>query len=125
MRASDRGAPRSEDASAPRSEGTASGAGAKASGRGGRLGWIGLAVAAVLAAWQVVYAIAEPASTNPEVLTSVWLLLTLVLAVGAVVLGIVALGQRAVPRWPATAALAVGVYALVVSVASWIGDLMG
>ncbi|WP_152192793.1 hypothetical protein [Georgenia satyanarayanai] len=117
MRASDRGAPSSED--------TAGSAGVKASGRGGRLGWIGLAVAAVLAAWQVVYAIAEPASTNPEVLTSVWLLLTLVLAVGAVVLGIVALGQRAVPRWPATAALAVGVYAFVVSVASWIGGLMG
>lgn len=91
----------------------------------GRLGWIGLAVAAILGAWQVVYAIAEPSSTNPDVLASVWLLLSLVLAVGAVVLGIVALGERAAPRWPATAALAIGVYAFVVSVASWIGDLMG
>lgn len=91
---------------------------------GSRLGWIGLAVAAVLTAWKVVYAVTAPGATNEEVYSSVGLLLSLVLAVGAVVLGIVALGQHAAQRWPATAALAVGTYAFIVSVATWIGGLV-
>lgn len=118
----DGGAPASTTEPTAKSPGAA-GKGA-APVRGSRLGWIGIAVVALLAAWQVVYAIAEPSSTNDDVLFSVWLMLSLVLAVGAIVLGIVALGQRAVPRWPATAALAVGIYAFVVTVASWVGDLM-
>lgn len=89
-----------------------------------RLGWIAVTVAGVLAAWQVIYAVTAPSVTNTDVYESVDLLLTLVLAVGAVVLGIVALGQRVLPRWPAVAALAVGTYAFVVAVASWIGQLM-
>ncbi len=89
-----------------------------------RLGWIAITVAAALTAWQIVYAITAPSMTDGEAYESVGLLLTLVLAVGAVVLGIVALSQRVSPRWPAVAALAIGSYAFVVAVASWIGELM-
>jgi len=89
-----------------------------------RLGWIAITVAGLLTAWRIVYAITAPSVANTDVYESVDLLLTLVLAVGAVVLGIVALGQRVQPRWPAVAALAVGSYAFVVGVASWIGRLM-
>lgn len=89
-----------------------------------RLGWVALAVAGVLAGWQVVYALTGPGSGGSDVYTSVWLLVSLVLAVGAMVLGLVALSQHAVPRWPATAALAIGGYAFVVSVATWIGDVV-
>ncbi|HLT85005.1 MAG TPA: hypothetical protein VKZ83_12295 [Phototrophicaceae bacterium] len=89
-----------------------------------RLGWIAITVAGLLTAWRIVYAITAPSVANTDVYESVDLLLTLVLAVGAVVLGIVALGQRVQPRWPAVAALAVGSYAFVGGVASWIGRLM-
>lgn len=91
---------------------------------GTRLAWIALAVAGVLTAWQVVYSLTSPTTPNPETYSSVSLLLTLVLSVGAIVLGIVALGQRALPRWPATAATAMGVFAFIVCVATWIGTLM-
>lgn len=89
-----------------------------------RLAWIAVTVAGVLTAWQVVYALTAPTSPNSENYASVALLLNLVLSVGAIVLGIVALGQRAQPRWPATAATAVGVFAFIVAVATWIGTLM-
>lgn len=89
-----------------------------------RLAWIAITVAALLTAWQVVYALTAPTSPSSENYASVSLLLTLVLSVGAVVLGIVALGQRAQPRWPATAATAVGGFAFIVAVATWIGTLM-
>lgn len=89
-----------------------------------RLGWIAITVAGALTAWQIVYAITLPSVQNVETYESVGLLLTLVLAVGAAVLGIVALSQKVTPRWPGLAALAVGTYAFVVAVASWIGRLM-
>lgn len=89
-----------------------------------RLGWIGVTVAGVLTAWRVIYAVTAPGMTNIAAYESVDVLLTIVLAVGAVVLGIVALGQRVQPRWPAVAALAVGTYAFVVAVAGWVGQLM-
>lgn len=89
-----------------------------------RLGWIAVAVAGLLLAWQVIFAITAPSMANADVYESVDLLLSLVLAVGAVVLGIVALSQRVTPIWPAVAALAIGTYAFVVAVASWIGGLM-
>jgi len=89
-----------------------------------RLGWIAVTVAGLLTAWRIIYAITAPSVANVDVYESVDLLLTLVLAVGAIVLGIVALGQRVSPRWPAVAALAVGTYAFVLGVASWVGRLM-
>jgi len=89
-----------------------------------RLGWIAVTVAGALTAWQIVYAITLPSVQNVDTYESVGLLLTLVLAVGAAVLGIVALSQKVTPRWPALAALAVGTYAFIVAVASWIGRLM-
>ena len=85
-----------------------------------RLAWIALAVTGVLTAWQVVYALTAPTTASPETYSSV----SLLLSVGAIVLGVVALGQRALPRWPATAATAVGAFAFIVCVATWIGTLM-
>ena len=95
--------------------------------RPSRLGWVGLTVTAVLLVWQVIYAVnvVGPGLDGGEVYTSVWLLISLVLAVGAVVLGIVAASQRVSPRWPATAALAVGTYVFLVCIATWAGSLMG
>ncbi|MFC4555511.1 hypothetical protein [Georgenia faecalis] len=91
-----------------------------------RVSWVGLAVAAVLAAWQIIYSITlqTTAEANRDVYTSVSLFVSLILAVGAAVLGTVALSQRHLPRWPAVAAVAIGVYVFLVCVASWIGGLM-
>ena len=108
----------------------ASGGAGRTAGAGGRsttpaaTGRTGQSTAALLTAWQVVYALTAPTSPSSENYASVSLLLTLVLSVGAVVLGIVALGQRAQPRWPAPAATAVGGFAFIVAVATWIGTLM-
>lgn len=91
------------------------------------LSWIALALAVVLGVWQIIYAITMQTMTSDsqEVYTSVWLLISLVLAVACGVLGIVALSQRARPRWPATASVAIGSYVFLVSLAFWIGGLMG
>ncbi|MBD8063453.1 hypothetical protein [Oceanitalea stevensii] len=89
-----------------------------------RLGWIAITVAGLLTAWQIVYAITVESVGNRDTYESIGLMLVLVLAVGSLVLGIVALAQRVVPRWPAVAALAVGVYAFIVAIAGWIGRLM-
>lgn len=126
--ASTSGAGRTAGAGGPaRTEGTTpapTGRKAPSQSTASRLAWIAVTVAALLTAWQVVYALTAPTSPSSENYASVSLLLTLVLSVGAVVLGIVALGQRAQPRWPATAATAVGVFAFIVAVATWIGTLM-
>ncbi|MEE6272882.1 hypothetical protein [Georgenia wangjunii] len=108
------------------------GAGAGGSGPGGgaregsRVPWVALGVAAVLTLWQIIYSITfhTVAEESQEVYTSVSLFVSLILAVGAFVLGIVARSQHHTPRWPATAAVAIGVYVFVVCVASWIGGLM-
>lgn len=123
------GGPRPAARGAAGGGGTAAADAAGPSGRTGsaatsRLAWIALAVAGVLTAWQVIYALTSPTTLSPETFSSVSLLLTLVLSVGAIVLGIVALGQGALPRWPATAATAVGAFAFIVCVATWIGTLM-
>ncbi|PYF99206.1 hypothetical protein SAMN05216184_10888 [Georgenia satyanarayanai] len=93
-------------------------------GERSRLGWIAITVAGLLTAWQVVYAITVESVANRDTYESIGLMLVLVLAVGSLVLGIVALAQRVLPRWPAVAALAVGVYAFIVAIAGWIGRLM-
>ena len=116
---------RESQGTSPQGAGTSpKGAAARPTSPRSRLGWIAVAVAGLLLAWQVIFAITAPSMTNSDIYESVDLLLTLVLAVGAVVLGIVALGQRVTPIWPAVAALAIGTYAFVVAVASWIGGLM-
>ncbi|QDB79706.1 hypothetical protein FE251_10210 [Georgenia wutianyii] len=122
----DRGTPTGQgDAKSARPGGAAPAARRPESARNrNRLGWIAVTVAGLLTAWRIIYAITAPSVANVDVYESVDLLLTLVLAVGAIVLGIVALGQRVSPRWPAVAALAVGTYAFVLGVASWIGRLM-
>lgn len=89
-----------------------------------RLGWIAITVAGLLTAWQIIYAVTVESVENIETYESIGLMLVLVLAVGSLVLGIVALAQRVSPRWPAVAALAVGIYAFVVAIAGWIGRLM-
>ncbi|MCM3661564.1 hypothetical protein M3148_11275 [Georgenia satyanarayanai] len=114
-------------------QGTTPGGSQGSSGRGARkpqradrnrLGWIAITVAGLLTAWQIVYAITVESVANRDTYESIGLMLVLVLAVGSLVLGIVALAQRALPRWPAVAALAVGVYAFIVAIAGWIGRLM-
>lgn len=91
-----------------------------------RLGWVALTVTAVLLVWQAIYAItvAGPGLDGREVYTQAWLLVSLVLAVGAVVLGIVGVTQRVQPRWPATAALSIGSYVFLVCLATWAGSLI-
>lgn len=105
---------------APRPGGDAPG------GARGKLSWIALAVAVVLTAWQVIYAITVQGmnEANIEVYTSVWLLISLVFAVGSAVLGIVAVSQRSQQRWPAIAALSIGVYVFLVCIATWTGELL-
>ncbi|MEE6288271.1 hypothetical protein V2J52_11460 [Georgenia sp. MJ173] len=116
-----------------RSSGTSDRGGAGASSgqpdrpaTGSRLGWVALTVAVVLLVWQVVYGltVAGPGLDTREAYTSVWLLISLVLGVGAAVLGIVAASQRVAPRWPATTALAVGTYVFLVCIATWAGNLI-
>jgi len=115
---------RRTDGTTPTAAGGAGGRERRPAGERNRLGWIAVTVAGLLTAWQIVYAITAPSVSNAEAYESVGLLLTLVLAVGALVLGIVALSQRVQPRWPAVAALAVGAYAFIVVVVGWIGELM-
>ncbi len=83
-------------------------------------------MAVVLTAWQVIYAITVQGmnEASSEVYTSVWLLISLVLAVGCAVLGIVAVSQRSQQRWPAIAALSIGVYVFLVCIATWVGQLL-
>lgn len=113
-------------AAASRPRGGATGAAAPAAAARSRLGWVALTVTALLLVWQVVYAltVAGPGLDGREVYTSAWLLVSLVLAVGSAVLGIVAASQRVSPRWPATTALAVGTYVFLVCIATWAGSII-
>lgn len=123
-RRADAGSARPADARGSRSTG-ASGAG-RGARDGSRVPWVALGVAAVLTLWQIIYSITlhTVAEASQDVYTSVSLFVSLILAVGALVLGIVARSQHHTPRWPATAAIAIGVYVFVVCVAAWIGGLM-
>jgi peptidoglycan/LPS O-acetylase OafA/YrhL len=93
---------------------------------GSRVPWVALGVAAVLTLWQVIYSLTLHTmdAESQDVYTAVALFISLILGVAAIVLGAVALSQGHRPRWPATAALAIGVYVFVVTVASWVGGLM-
>lgn len=110
-----------------KARGASSGTTARAGTReGSKVPWVALGVAAALTVWQVIYSITlhTVAEASQEVYTSVSLFVSLILAVGALVLGIVARSQHHTPRWPATAAIAIGVYVFVVCVAAWVGGLM-
>ena len=106
----------------------AGGAGGRNAPAGGtarnRLGWVALTVTGLLTAWQIIFSITVESVANRQTYESIGLMLVLVLAVGSLVLGIVALAQRVSPRWPAVSALAVGAYAFVVAIAQWVGGLV-
>lgn len=92
-----------------------------------RLGWIALSVTVLLTVWHVVYFV-NLGPANPDgqdVYISVFLFVSLVLAVATAVLGIVALSQRATPRWPAISAVSIGVYGFLTVAASWLGGMLG
>lgn len=112
-------------AGAARAGGGASGTAPGRRAERSAVGWVGLLVAAVLTVWQIVFAVShqglEP--DDQDTYAAVSLFVTLVLSVGAVVLGLVALSQRRGPRWPAIVALAVGAQVFLVTVATWVGDL--
>ncbi|MDD9206512.1 hypothetical protein PU560_08535 [Georgenia sp. 10Sc9-8] len=106
--------------------GRSGGTGERARPARNTVGWVALFVAVLLTAWQVVVAltIQGVADASQEVYSAVSLFVTLILAVGAVVLGLVGMSQRRPPRWPALVGLAVGAAAFLVTVASWVGGLM-
>lgn len=108
-----------------RARGGASGTAPQRRGERSAVGWFGLLVASVLTVWQIVFAVShqglEPG--DQDVYAAVSLFVTLVLSVGAMVLGLVALSQRRGPGWPAIVALAVGAQVFLVTVAMWVGDL--
>lgn len=94
--------------------------------RGSQLSWIALAVAGLLTVWHVIFAITVQgmAGTDQEVYVSIWLVVSLVLAVGCGVLGIVAAAQKSLPQWPAVAAMAIGTVVFIVVIAAWLGGLL-
>lgn len=92
---------------------------------GNAVGWTALLLAVVLTAWQAVYALAAEQVSDPDLYQSVALFVSLVLGLAAAVLGIVALAQRRLPRWPGLVALAVGLHVFVVSLFAWVGGIAG
>ena len=96
------------------------------SSRSSQLSWIALAVAGLLTVWHVVFAITVQgmAGSDQEVFVSIWLVVSLVLAVGCGVLGIVAAAQKARPQWPATASMAIGTVVFIAAIAAWLGGLL-
>lgn len=111
-------------------------AGTAASGAGGterdeaarersNVSWVSLLVASVLTVWQIAFAVSHQGlqPDDRDVYTAVSIFVTLILAVGAVVLALVAISQRRGPRWPAIVSLGVGAQVFLVTVATWIGDL--
>lgn len=124
------GTPASPPGSGDPGPGSPAGGGGKAGeperSRGSRLGWIALGVTGLLAVWHVIYFVnlASVTTERQDVFISVFLFVSIVLAVASAVLGIVALSQKALPRWPATASLSVGIYAFLIVVASWLGGIM-
>lgn len=99
-------------------------AGARAGALSGNaVGWTALLLAVVLTVWLAIYELAAGRVADAELYESISRFVSLILALAAAVLGIVALAQRRGPRWPGLVGLAVGLHAFLVAVFSWIGTL--
>src|SRR5690625_7452362 len=83
---------------------------APGTGRGGQLSWIALGVAGLLTVWHVIFAVTVQgmAGSDQDVFVSVWLVVSLVLAVGCGVVGFVADSQKTQPLCTAVSSIASG-----------------
>ena len=98
---------------------------ARAQQPGNPIGWVALAAAVVVTFMQAAFNYTVPGVADSESpARAVLLFLSLIGGVVAAVLGVVALAQKRSPRWPSTAALAVGLNVFLVTVAAWVGSLV-
>lgn len=98
----------------------------RAGGDSNMTGWLSLVVAVLLLALQVFYALNATSIDGGalEGYRSVITFGSLILGLAGAVLALVGMAQHRRPRWPSTVGLAIGTYAFIIAVASWIGGLM-